>query len=149
VRALALIALVAVAASCGGNRPEAVAPGQDMCAFCRMPVSNPHFAAQITAPGELTLFFDDPGCLGDFVRSGQAKDGRAVAFVADHRSGAWVRADQAIFTRVARLATPMNHHLVAHENAASRDQDPEARGGEGVSLVEIFGPLGAPKGEGP
>jgi copper chaperone NosL len=111
-----------------------------------MPVSEPRFAAQITAPGELPLFFDEPGCLGDFVRAGQVKAPAAVAWVADHRTRAWVRADRAVYTRVPTLETPMNHRLVAHENAASRDADPDSRGGGPVDLREIFGPKGPPRG---
>lgn len=150
MKRLASLALLALLGSCGGDSaPDRVISGEDMCAFCRMPVSDPRFAAQITAPGELALFFDDPGCLGEFVRSGGAKDPRALAYVADHRSHAWVRADLAIYTRVPGLATPMSHHLVAHESVASRDSDPEARSGEPVSRAEIFGPKGPPKGAAP
>lgn len=126
--------------------PEALVKGRDLCASCRMPVSDLHFAAQITAPGELPLFFDEPGCLGDFVRTGELKQRSAIAWVADHRTGAWVRADRAVYTRVPTLATPMNHKLVAHESAASRDADPDVSGGRPVELPEIFGPKGPPTG---
>ena len=40
----------------------------------------------------------------------------------------------------------MNHKLLAHENAASRDADPDSRGGRSVDLQEIFGPQGPPRG---
>ncbi len=147
MRNLAPLLLSLALASCDGeSAPEALVKGRDMCASCRMPVSDLRFAAQITAPGELPRFFDEPGCLGDFVRTGQLKERAAIAWVADHRTGAWVRADRAIFTRVPNLATPMNHKLVAHERAASRDADPDARGGRAVELQEIFGPQGPPTG---
>ena len=109
-------------------------------------MSDIHFAAQIVAPGELPRFFDDPGCFAEFVKSGQVKENDAIAWVADHRTGTWVRADRAVYTRVPGLATPMNHELVAHESAASRDSDPDAKGGQPVSLQEIFGPQGPPGG---
>lgn len=126
--------------------PETLVKGQDACALCRMPVSDPRFAAQITEPGELPRFFDDPGCMVEFVKSGDRKGRPATAWVADHRSGAWVRADRAVYTRVPALSTPMNHKLIAHETAASRDADPEARGGEPAAPREIFGPSGPPVG---
>jgi copper chaperone NosL len=69
-----------------------------------------------------------------------------VAWVADHRTGAWIRADGAIYTRVPDLPTPMNHHVVAHESAASRDADPAARGGSPLAATEIFGAQGPPAG---
>lgn len=125
--------------------PASLEKGRDLCGHCRMPVSDANFAAQIVVDGELPLFFDEPGCLAEYVK-GEAAHRNGVAWVADHRTGAWVRADRAVYTRVPDLPTPMNHHLVAHENAASRDADPAARGGIGAASTEIFGPLGPPAG---
>lgn len=148
MRSLLLLLATGLLASCSGTSgPEALVPGQDSCAHCRMPVSDVHFAAQITAPGELALFFDDPGCLGEFVLTGQVKGDGATAWVADHRTGAWIRADLAVYTRVPTLRTPMNHNLVAHESVASRDGDRAARGGHAVELAAIFGPNGPPRGK--
>jgi copper chaperone NosL len=110
-----------------------------------MAVSDARFAAQLVAPGELPLFFDDIGCLADFLKAGKAPAG-AVAFVADHRTKAWVRADRAVYTRVSGLSTPMGSRLVAHENPASRDRDPDLRGGSAVAARELFGPGGPPIG---
>lgn len=143
---LALL-LAASLAACSGLEPETLVKGQDICGLCRMPVSDIHFAGQVTMQGELPLFFDDPGCLGEFVRSGQIKGRTAVAFVADHRTGDWIRADRAIYTRVPNLTTPMNHKLIAHADVASRDRDPAASGGTLVKPEEIFGPGGPPSGE--
>ena len=144
---LAPLLLCLTLVSCDGDpRPEQLVKGRDLCATCRMPVSDIRFAAQITAPGELPRFFDDPGCFAEFIKTGEVKEEGAIAWVADHRSGAWVRADRAIYTRVPNLTTPMNHKLVAHESAASRDLDPDVKDGQPVSLQEIFGPKGPPMG---
>jgi copper chaperone NosL len=103
-----------------------------------MSVSEARFAAQLVAPGELPRFFDDLGCLASFLKAGPVPAG-AMAFVADHRTKAWVRADLAVYTRVPGLATPMGSHLIAHADVASRDQDPLARGGEPVDPAAVFG----------
>ena len=146
-KTLLLLFAAALAACAGEPRPEELVKGRDLCASCRMPVSDAHFAGQITAPGELPRFFDDPGCLSDFVKSGASGSSGALAWVADHRSGTWVRADRAVFTRVPGLETPMGHHLLAHENVSSRDSDPAARGGQPLTLQEVFGPSGPPSGD--
>jgi copper chaperone NosL len=143
---LPFLLLAALSGCEGESRPEDLVKGRDLCASCRMPVSDSHFAAQLTAPGELPRFFDEAGCLADFVKSGSAKMGGAIAWVADHRTGTWVRADRAVYTRVPALSTPMSHHLIAHESAASRDADRDARGGTPLSPREIFGPAGPPTG---
>jgi copper chaperone NosL len=147
VRSSAALLLLAAFTACDGEpAPEDLVKGRDVCASCRMPVSDPRFAAQITAPGELPQFFDEAGCLADFVKAGSSKASGAVAWVADHRTRAWVRADRAVFTRVPNLQTPMSHHLIAHESAASRDSDPDARDGQPVAFRELFGPSGPPSG---
>jgi copper chaperone NosL len=112
-----------------------------------MAVSDVRFAAQLVAPGELPRFFDDVGCLASFLKAGRAPAG-AAAFVADHETRAWVRADAAIYTRVAALATPMGSHVIAHADAGSRDRDPAARGGTSVAPHDFFGP-GGPSPSGP
>ena len=54
-RFTAIVFALAVALTLGGCsdglQPENLVKGQDACALCRMPVSDIHFAAQITAPG--------------------------------------------------------------------------------------------------
>jgi len=110
-----------------------------------MAVSDARFSSQLVAPGELPRFFDDLGCLADYLKAGKAPAG-AVAFVADHRTKAWLRADRAVYTRVAGLETPMGSHVIAHADAVSRDADADARGGTGVAAAELFGPGGPPKG---
>ncbi len=137
---LVLLVAVLLAAACAGGPPEP-APldtRNDACANCRMAVSDARFAAQIVAPGELPRFFDDIGCLAAQLRAGQLPAG-AVAYVADHRTKAWTKADAAVFTRVAALETPMGSHVVAHGDAASREADPEAAGGEPVPLDALVG----------
>jgi len=135
-------------AGCGGGEPEPAAldTRNEQCASCRMAVSSAVFASQLVAPGELPRFFDDLGCLADYLKAGKAPKG-ATAFVADHRTKAWVRADRAVYTRVPGLETPMGSHVIAHADAASRDQDADARGGTPVLPPELFGPSGPPVGE--
>lgn len=147
-RAVLPALLVAVAAACGEARiePAPLDTKNEACTWCRMAVSNPTFAAQVVAPGELPRFFDDIGCLADWLRAGRDVPPGAVAFVADHRTRAWIRADQAWYTSVPGLATPMSSHVIAHTDSASRDQDPDARGGSPLAASELFGPAGPPVG---
>ena len=107
-----------------------------------MAVSSAVFASQLVAPGELPRFFDDLGCLADYLKAGKAPAG-ATAFVADHRTKAWVRADRAVYTRVPGLETPMGSHAIAHADAASRDADPDARTGAPLTRRSSSGPAGA------
>ena len=136
MRALAAAALLASCAS-GPPAPAVLEAGREACASCRMTVSEARFAAQIAARGEEPRFFDDVGCLRDFLRAEPARAG-SVAYVADHRTREWADASRAVYTRIPGVATPMGSHLVAHKDAASRDADPRALGGSALSAADVF-----------
>ena len=146
---VAACACVLLALAGCSRKPLGPAPldtRNDSCASCRMAVSDARFAAQLVAPGEEPKFFDDLGCLRDYLAAKPSLPRGTVAFVADHRTREWVRASRATFTRCEGLETPMSSHLVAHASPASRDADAAAAGGKPVGLVEMFGPGGPPDG---
>lgn len=136
-RALAAVLLLASCSS-GPPKPAVLDTKTDACAWCRMAVSDARFAAQMVAPSEEPKFFDDVGCLAHYVAATKPLPHGAVLFVADHRTKAWIRADTAVFTMVPSLATAMDSHLVAHADAASRDADPDAKGGTPRTRTEVF-----------
>lgn len=144
----AAIAVIGLALACaqGPPPPAELDTRNEACAHCRMTVSDARFAAQVVAPGELPRFFDDIGCLADWLMQQRALPADAVAYVADHRTRAWVRADLATYTRVPGLETPMGSHVIAHADAASRDLDPDAGEGAPVARAELFGAAGLPAG---
>jgi copper chaperone NosL len=137
IRVAALVVLL-LCAGCARRAPQPIDPApSDACAFCRMAVSDVHFAAEIVAPGEEPRFFDDIGCLAGWLKDHQAADGSA-AFVADHRTGQWISAATAVYTRVPGLSTPMGSGVIAHADSTSRDQDQAARGGVPLAVAEVF-----------
>ncbi len=138
---LALLTLTIACAS-GPPPPATLVPGQDTCRFCRMLVSNTKVAAQIVEPSEEPVFFDDIGCLRNHLKAAAAGT-IAYAYVADHRTGQWVAASQALYTRASSVATPMSSHLIAHADAAGRAQDPAAESGIPLTASDVFGPTGA------
>lgn len=147
VSAMTAAVTIALAVACCSSAPQP-APldtRSEQCASCRMAVSDARLASQLVAPEELPLFFDDLDCLVNFLKAGKAPPA-ATAFVADHRTKVWVRADRAVYTRVPALETPMGSHLIAHVDAASRDGDRDARTGVPQTLSEVFGPGGPPTG---
>jgi copper chaperone NosL len=140
--------LLALALGCGGGPPgpAPLDPANEQCAWCRMAVSSPRFAAQLVAPAEEPRFFDDLGCLRDFLAEATGLRPGAIVYVADHRTGEWVAGAGAVYTRQPRLDTPMGSHLIAHADAASRAADPDAAGGEALTARDLFGPGGPPDG---
>jgi copper chaperone NosL len=136
-----LLASIVALISCGSEPtpPAPIYSRGEACAYCRMTVSASNVVAQIVAPGEEPLFFDDVGCLAAFVKAHADLPNGAVAYVSDHRTHAWVRADRAVYTRVSGLDTPMQSHLVAHADALSRQADPLAAGASVTPVADVFG----------
>lgn len=134
--------LAALLAACtsGALEPAELDTRHEACASCRMTVSDRRFASQIVAPGEEAVFFDDLGCLAGYLEVRGPLSAGARVYVTDHRTRAWTPADAAVFTRLPRIETPMSSHVMAHASAASRDQDPEARGGTEVPRGNLLGP---------
>lgn len=122
------VAIVAAGCAAGPPAPVVIDTASDACAQCRMMVSDLHLAAQVVAPGEEPIVFDDIGCMRDYAAATGFRPG-AVAYVADHRTGEWIAATRAVYTKATAVSTPMGSSIIAHTDTASRDADPAARGG--------------------
>ncbi len=132
--------LVMLGCSSATQQPASVDTRNDACAHCRMTVSDVRFAGQIAAKGEEPRFFDDIGCLRDYLtRHALGED--AVAYVADHRTKAWVPRDKAVYVRNDRVSTPMGSHIIAFADPASRGADPDGSGTP-LAFDEVFGRKG-------
>lgn len=142
--AAALLSLLALAACGGGDGPAPLDTKNEACAWCRMSVSDARFAAQLTAPGREPKFFDDLGCLRDWLKASR-EAGPWTAWAADHRTKEWVRFPEAAFARSATAQTPMNSGLLAWASAASRAADPDSQGAKDVPASELLGPAGGPR----
>ncbi len=141
LRLVSALSIVLLAACGGGTQgPAPLDTKNEACAWCRMSVSDLRFAAQLTAPGHEPKFFDETGCLRDWLKAPR-EEAPWIAWVTDHRTKEWVKAKDALFTRNPSIQTPMNSGLVAHAGAASRDADPAAKGGTAVAAAEVIGPF--------
>lgn len=126
-----------IACSRGPLPPAKLDTKNDTCSLCRMAVSDPRLASQILVPGEEPRFFDDLGCLARFLDEHQLTD--AVVYVADHRTGEWTPAVDAVFSRLARASTPMASGLIAHATVESRTGDAGAAGSVIVDASLVLG----------
>ena len=139
-RRTAWVFLPLVAAACTqGPPPPANLERGEACGSCRMAIADTRFAAQLVAPAEEPRYFDDVGCVRDYLAAGAARPPHRVVYVADHRTKAWVRAERAVYAKADGIETPMGSHLLAFADAASRDADPAARGGVAMSAADVFG----------
>jgi copper chaperone NosL len=142
ISGVAAFAVLLVACASGPPSPVALQQGL-ACTHCRMIIVDAKLAAQIVAPGEEPRFFDDIGCLARYLTEHPAAPD-ATAYVADHSSGAWVRAAAAVYSRSAGLETPMGSHIIAHANEQARANDVATQDAERLSAQQVFG--GTPPG---
>ena len=138
-RAGLLMLTVAAVACARADGPVEIAVGQDACASCRMVFTSTTTAAEIVAPGELPLLFDDLGCLRDYLQA-HPLGGASALYVREHRRQAWIDGRRAAYSQLVAAATPMGSGLLAHDDAASRDRDPAARGATPIELTRVLGP---------
>ena len=100
---LALAASAALICSACENlaQPEEPIWNKQACAHCRMLLSEPRFAAQLTTADGRRLFFDDVGCLAAFLHDERPALGHAWV-----RNGArWSDAEHTRYGAVS--STPM------------------------------------------
>ena len=112
-----LISLVFIGACySGGITPVDIEDG-DMCAYCRMAISDKRFAAEIIDTDEAVHKFDDIGCMLRFRSASGEKGNEAGVFVVDNQTKQWLRAQDAFFVR-SSIKTPMSSGIVAFSTAA-------------------------------
>ena len=135
-------ALLAMACAAQPAPPQAIDTRSDQCSSCRMVISDLSFAAQVVAPGEEPRFFDDLGCLRDYLAA-NALPGKSSVYVADHRTHSWIETSRAFFTRLPAAQSPMGSHFAAYADERSWKADPNATEGTPVSVREVLGPASA------
>lgn len=138
-RLILLLCVLAIGCGSRPSRPIQIRLGEDTCEQCRMTIISTATAAQIVVPGGEPVIFDELGCLATYLSGHRIGD--ASIFITDHRTGEWVDAAGAIFTRT-NTSTPMSSGLLAHADAASRDADPAARDGTPVPAADVLRPDG-------
>ena len=133
---------LALTVACGGGAPEPAAldTRNEQCASAGWPSPAPLRRADRGA-GRLPRFFDDLGCLARLPEGGQGP-ADATAFVTDHRTKAWVRADRAVYSRVpgsrrrwARTSSPTPTSLPGtrpRRGAGQADSATDFRAGVGA-----------------
>lgn len=142
--ALALLILASCSSPSPPPQPVNIDPENDSCSYCRMPIWSAKTAGQLAAPGAEPRSFDDLGCLAGYLLERREVPPGARAYVVDHHTGAWVKAEEAVYTKATTLETPMGSHLVAHADEASRRADPVTAGFPSLTAREVFAPVGLP-----
>jgi len=128
-------------AGCETNNVEPVAlEPEDMCAYCKMAISEKRYAAELIDSEGQAIKFDDIGCMANFV-NGQKNPTKTVAhFVIDFDERQWIKADNAYYLRSSELSTPMNGGIIAFKNQSKAEEASAKYHGKLLSFKDILIP---------
>jgi hypothetical protein len=113
--AAGLVVFLTVFASAPPTGPVEPVWDRTSCAWCRMHVGEPAFAAQLhTSDGDV-LFFDDPGCL--FELEAEQRPAVHARFFRHMRADRWLSGEEAAFVAVEQ--SPMGYGLGAVDGPAA------------------------------
>ena len=108
----AIMLLFLLPSACKPGVPQPVPlESTDTCAFCRMAISEPRFAAELVDEAGEALKFDEIGCMWNFVK--QHGSQRASEFVVDFDNGQWIKGEEAFYVQSPNINTPMSSGIIA------------------------------------
>ncbi|MBL0316037.1 MAG: nitrous oxide reductase accessory protein NosL [Flavobacteriales bacterium] len=125
------IALMLMLPSCSPH-PEPIILGKDECAFCRMKVSDPRFAAEVVSTKGKVFKFDDISCAAQFIQKENllAPEIFGVYFSDYTNPQSLLNADSCILFQCDELRSPMNGNVAALSSKEEVKQLPFAASGK-------------------
>jgi copper chaperone NosL len=117
--------------------PSAIEP-EDMCAYCKMAISEKRYAAQFVDSGGQPFKFDDIGCMINFANNKRGGDEIIAYFVMDFDERQWVKAEDAYYVNSKELKTPMDGHTAAFEEEAKAREAAARFHGRLLGFSDLF-----------
>jgi copper chaperone NosL len=126
-------------AGCGATKFEPVEiAAEDVCAFCKMAISEKQYAAEFINRDGDVFKFDDIGCMANYVAERKIED-IAAYYVVDFDSKQWLKAEEANFVISPKFHTPMGGGIVAFKDGSRAETAATANQGRQVSFAEALG----------
>jgi copper chaperone NosL len=124
-------------AGCGKPKFEPVEiAAEDMCAFCKMAISEKQYAAEFLNRDSDAFKFDDIGCMANYVA--EKKVPVAAFYVVDFDSKRWLKAEGASLIVSPNFHTPMGGGMVAFEDRSRAEAAAAANQGRLISFAEAL-----------
>jgi copper chaperone NosL len=132
----AVIALSLGACRQAPPQPVEILP-EDVCARCKMAISEPRYSSEFLTKDEAAYKFDDIACMLSGIRERQARGDVTAVFVVDYQTRRWVNAQDAFFVRSQSLKTPMGGGIVAFQDKSRADAAALQFHGEPLRFADI------------
>jgi copper chaperone NosL len=115
----------------------ALAP-EDMCAYCKMAISEKRYAAELIDDEGQAFKFDDIGCMVNFIKSRKNTTRIVAHFVMDFDERQWTKAEDAYYVRSSELTTPMNGGIIAFKDQAKAKEAVDRYHGKLIRFEDLF-----------
>jgi copper chaperone NosL len=105
-------------------KPEAIQPGKDSCAECKMTIMDPKFGAEIVTKQGKVYKFDDVHCVAIFFehRRVELGDIDQTLFVDFNNANEFIKAKNAEFVVSSLFKTPMGGNAAAFKDKAAAEK---------------------------
>lgn len=138
MKALAVLALLAlVGCHSGPPRPVDI-DASDMCSRCRMAISQKRYAAELFDRDGNIFKFDDIGCLLHYAAQRHLELKDHTVFVIDYGTGRWLTAAQAVYVRSEAIPSPMSGGLAAFADRSRADEFASSVQGRVLVFEELW-----------
>jgi copper chaperone NosL len=131
----AVLLLVSMACQ-ADQRPQAIEP-HDVCASCRMAISQPQYAAQVVDKDGNAYKFDDIGCMQRYLRDHNLPQRRV--YVMDYANQQWLSAESAVFVKSDAIESPMASGMAAFREQSAAQQFLKNSSGQMMAFSELIG----------
>ncbi len=137
--AMLLIVMLSFSFDSCSTSPQPLRIGKDNCEFCKMPISDNRFGAEVITRKSKIYVFDDPHCVLAFLQTNKVSklDIAGIYFTNFAAPHQLVNVKQAYFFKSPALKSPMNGNIAAFDNEDSLNKImPELNGGK-ISREEM------------
>ena len=136
-----LICPLLLAVGCGNRSPQPVEiDATDMCAQCKMAISEKRYAAEMVDGEGNVLKFDSLDCMLHYAARRNLKDQAAAWFVMDSDGRSWLDLRQALLVRAAAIPGPMGSGVLAVQDPARARELARRFSGEVVRFDDLWKP---------
>lgn len=137
---LALVFHLMMMASCGSRLPLPVEiEAADMCAQCKMAISEKRYAAETIDGDGNAIKFDNLDCMLRYASRHDLKDKQTAWFVMDSEGKKWLDARQAFLVKSASIPGPMGSGILAGRDRATADELAKRFSGRILRFDDLWG----------
>jgi nitrous oxide reductase accessory protein NosL len=135
-RCASALALAILIAGCGADEPQDIDTKADACSRCRMSIERLDHAGQLVSVDGRVRKYDSLGCLAlDYHEAVAAGKSPREAWVAEYRTGHWLKAEAAYFALAGLASDHMGYGVAATSSQA--DAEKLAAGAKVVRWAEL------------